>query len=94
MEENENQLACASEEQSLLGGVYSGAAAALKAIAGLFGFELDTTDASTKLLGVVEAAFALLTILGVVVDPTTEGVSDSERAQSYTKPWTDKDDVQ
>lgn len=67
---------------------------AVKAIAGLFGFELDTTDVSTKLLGVVEAAFALLTILGVVVDPTTEGVSDSERAQSYTKPWTDKDAVQ
>ena len=67
---------------------------ALKAIAGLFGFELDTTDVSTKLLAVVEAAFALLTILGVVVDPTTEGVSDSERAQSYTKPWTDKDAVQ
>ena len=32
------------------------------------------------------AVFALLVILGVVVDPTTQGVSDSERAQQYDKP--------
>ena len=28
----------------------------------------------------------LLTLLGVVVDPTTEGVSDSERAMGYEEP--------
>lgn len=28
----------------------------------------------------------LLTLLGVVVDPTTEGVSDSERAMGYDEP--------
>lgn len=28
----------------------------------------------------------LLVLLGIVVDPTTKGVSDSDRAQQYTKP--------
>lgn len=28
----------------------------------------------------------LLVLLGVVVDPTTKGVQDSDRAQQYTKP--------
>jgi phi LC3 family holin len=29
-------------------------------------------------------------ILGLVVDPTTAGVSDSKRAMSYTEPWQDE----
>lgn len=28
-----------------------------------------------------------LTTLGVLVDPTTKGVGDSERAMEYTEPW-------
>lgn len=28
----------------------------------------------------------LLVLLGIVVDPTTKGVQDSDRAQQYTKP--------
>lgn len=31
----------------------------------------------------------ILGMLGVVVDPTTEGVEDSNRAMSYEKPWVD-----
>lgn len=31
----------------------------------------------------------LLCILGIVVDPTTAGVADSERANSYTEPYKD-----
>ena len=29
----------------------------------------------------------LLAILGIVVDPTTDGVADSERAMSYSEPY-------
>ena len=36
-------------------------------------------------MGVID----LLAILGIIVDPTTEGVSDSERAMSYTEPHSD-----
>ncbi len=31
----------------------------------------------------VNAVFALLTIIGVAVDPTTQGVSDSQQALAY-----------
>ena len=31
----------------------------------------------------INAVFALLTIVGVAVDPTTEGVSDSQQALAY-----------
>lgn len=34
--------------------------------------------------------FAVLTILGVVVDPTTAGVGDSQRAMGYAEPWKDE----
>lgn len=32
----------------------------------------------------------LFCILGIVVDPTTEGISDSSRAMNYTEPNKDK----
>ena len=60
-----------------------------QAIAALFGFELDLTTIVGKAVAVVDAVFGLLVILGVVVDPTTEGVGDSKRAMSYEEPWKD-----
>ena len=30
-----------------------------------------------------------LGLIGVIVDPTTAGVSDSDRAMSYAEPWDD-----
>lgn len=35
---------------------------------------------------VANTALTLLVLLGVVADPTTKGLSDSERAMSYTEP--------
>lgn len=61
----------------------------VQAVASLFGFEIDTTQTVGKLIAVVDAVFAVLVILGIVVDPTTDGVSDSERAMGYEKPWKD-----
>lgn len=37
-------------------------------------------------VNIVTAIITALTTLGVLVDPTTKGVSDSERALSYTEP--------
>ena len=34
----------------------------------------------------MNAVFVVLSILGIVVDPTTEGVSDSIQALDYKKP--------
>ena len=61
----------------------------VQAVAAVFGWELDFSSLIGKLLAVVDAVFALLVILGIVVDPTTAGVGDSKRALGYQEPWTD-----
>ena len=58
----------------------------VQAIAAVFGYTLDFGDLGNKLITVVNSVFSVLVILGVVVDPTTQGSSDSERAMQYTKP--------
>ena len=55
----------------------------VQAICAVFGFTIDLGDLGDKLLTVINALFAVLTILGVVVDPTTPGTGDSERALTY-----------
>ncbi len=61
----------------------------IQAVAAVFGWSLDFTSLIGKLIGVVDAVFALLVILGIVVDPTTAGVSDSRRAMGYEEPYRD-----
>ena len=61
----------------------------IQAVTAVFGWTLDFTSLIGKLIGVVDAVFALLVILGIVVDPTTAGVSDSRRAMGYEEPWQD-----
>lgn len=58
----------------------------VQTIANVFGFVIDLGELSGKLLAVVEAVFIVLAILGIVADPTTEGMTDSEQALTYTKP--------
>ncbi len=55
-------------------------------VAGIFGFTLELEGIQAKLLDLVNAVFAVLTLLGVVADPTTEGISDSKLALSYDEP--------
>lgn len=58
----------------------------VQTVANVFGFVLDLGELSGKLLAVVEAVFIVLAILGIVADPTTEGMTDSEQALTYTEP--------
>ena len=58
----------------------------IQGVAALFGFELNLGDIGNKLIAVVNAVFVVLAILGIVTDPTTKGVSDSEQAMTYKKP--------
>ena len=60
-----------------------------QAVAAIFGYTIDLTTMVGKLQAVVNAVFSLLVILGIVVDPTTDGFKDSERALSYNEPWKD-----
>lgn len=57
-----------------------------QALGAVFGLSLDLSAVGEKLLTVVNTLFAVLTILGVVTDPTTAGVSDSKLAMSYDEP--------
>ena len=57
-----------------------------QAVASVFGWTIDLTTLVGKLLAVVDAVFAILMILGIVVDPTTEGVRDSKLAMTYEEP--------
>lgn len=58
----------------------------IQVVAAVFGYTLDLGDLGNKLLAVVNAVFSVLVILGVVTDPTTAGISDSEQAMTYTNP--------
>lgn len=58
----------------------------VQVVAAVFGFELDLGELGNRLLDVVNALFAVLAILGIVVDPTTEGVGDSAQALTYDRP--------
>ena len=62
----------------------------VQAVAAVFGWELDFGTLTGKVLSVVDAVFALLVILGIVVDPTTAGIGDSKRAMGYEEPWVDQ----
>ena len=58
----------------------------VQAVLACFGVTWDYSQVSEELLGVVNAAFAVLAILGVVTDPTTEGIGDSAQALTYDEP--------
>lgn len=58
----------------------------IQVVASVFGFEMDLGELGNKLLAVVNAVFAFLSILGVVNDPTTASLSDSDLAMTYEEP--------
>lgn len=58
----------------------------IQAVASVVGYQLDFDGISEKLITVVNAIFVVLSILGIVADPTTDGVGDSTRAMTYTAP--------
>ena len=62
-----------------------------QAVLQIVGIDFDYSELSMRITGAVEALFVVLTILGIVTDPTTEGVGDSIQALTYEKPATDLD---
>ena len=61
----------------------------IQAVAQVFNISVDFTNLNKDLLNVVNTLFVVLTILGVVTDPTTKGMSDSTQALTYSKPKED-----
>lgn len=57
----------------------------VQAVAALFGFELDLGTVGEQLQGIVNSLFVVLALVGIVNDPTTKGLKDSDRAMAKTE---------
>ena len=55
-----------------------------------FGYDFKIEPLNSQLIAIVNAAFAVLSILGVITDPTTAGVADSAQALQYNQLKEDK----
>lgn len=58
----------------------------IRQVGAMLGFEIDLSAVGDQLVGIVETAFILLALLGIVTDPTTPGMADSDRAMTYKTP--------
>ena len=58
----------------------------------IFGVTIDFSTFQVEFNAVIGTVFTILARLGVVTDPTTTGVSDSDRAKTYVAPGTPADD--
>lgn len=54
-------------------------------VAAIFGYDL-TSAMSEQLTSILNTVLSILGLMGVVVDPTTRGTKDSERALMYRRP--------
>ena len=61
----------------------------VQTVCALFGVSTEVRTLEARLLDLVNAVFAVLAILGIVADPTTAGIGDSDRAMTYEEPWQD-----
>lgn len=58
----------------------------VQVIAAPFGYDFDFVVLNQQLAAIINAVFALLVIIGIPVDMTTDGFGDSEQALKYTEP--------
>ncbi|MBU5265496.1 phage holin [Virgibacillus proomii] len=65
----------------------------VQTIGNWFGYDIAVELIKEEATKFINAVFAVLVILGIVNDPTTSGLSDSEQALNYIKPRKDNKDV-
>lgn len=53
-------------------------------------FDIVPTITENQIMEVISQVLTFLGLIGVLVDPTTAGLSDSERAMGYAEPWQDE----
>lgn len=51
-----------------------------------FGVEYQVGSLEDQTLAIVNSIFTILAVLGIVTDPTTQGIGDSEQALTYERP--------
>ncbi|WP_375106179.1 phage holin [Lysinibacillus fusiformis] len=49
-------------------------------------FNVDITIYNAQIIAISETVLSILGLLGIILDPTTKGTSDSEQAMNYDKP--------
>ena len=52
-------------------------------------FDVFPTVTQNHIIQLMNQVLTFLGLIGVIVDPTTAGIGDSERAMEYTEPWDD-----
>jgi len=52
-------------------------------------FDIFPTVTEDQVMRFINTVLMLLSMTGIIVDPTTDGVGDSERALGYDEPWVD-----
>ena len=60
-------------------------------VCGMFGVKIEIAGLSDQLLAIIGTVFAILSLIGVVNDPTVATLSDSKEAMTYTEPKVDKE---
>ena len=58
----------------------------IQQVCAIVGVQLDFGQLQDRLTAIVGTVFTMLAILGIVADPTTAGVGDSEQAMTYDEP--------
>ena len=52
-------------------------------------FDIFPSVTEDQVMRFINTVLMLLSMTGIIVDPTTNGVNDSERAMGYEEPWVD-----
>ncbi|MCV0023354.1 phage holin [Bacillus sp. XT-2] len=72
------------KKKTFLVAIFSATLLFVQAIASAFGYDL--TVLGDNLTEKFNALLTFLTAMGIIVDPTTQGISDSEQAMDYDSP--------
>lgn len=54
-------------------------------------FDIVPSVTQNLVVEIVGQVLTFLGLIGVVVDPTTAGIEDSNRAMNYEEPWSDEE---
>lgn len=54
-------------------------------------FDVYPPVTENVVMNVISQILQFLGLIGVLVDPTTSGLDDSQRAMGYVEPWIDED---
>ena len=55
-------------------------------------FDVYPVVTENQIVNIVNQVLTFLGLVGVLVDPTTAGIGDSDRAMGYIEPWDDRVD--